>query len=754
MAVFLVAAVGMSCPALAVSWKVTQVTDNDGYYDEYPQISGSNVVWAGEDETDYEYEIFFWDGDPTSEPINISNSIYDDWEPQISGSNVVWSRYEGGDDEIFFWPGDPTSEPINISNSIYDDWEPQISGSNVVWSRYEGGDDEIFFWPGDPTSEPINISNSIYDDRSPQISGSNVVWEGHDGNDYEIFFWDGTTITQVTSNSYSDSNPQISGSNVVWEGYDGNDYEIFFWAGTTITQVTNNSYDDYDPQISGSNVVWSGYDGNDYEIFFWAGTTITQITNNSYDDYDPQISGSNVVWEGEDDSSYNNEIFFWDGDPTSGPINISNNSSSDDGNPQISGSNVVWEGYDGDYEIFMAVPLPTIYVDVDATGANSGSSWADAYNHLQDALTAADPYDEIRVAEGTYKPDAKSSNPGGSGNRTATFQLINRVAIKGGYAGFGETDPDHRDIALYETILSGNINALGDSSDNSYHVVTGSGTESNATLDGFTITAGNANGVSPYNRGGGMYNDSGSPKLVNCNITNNSAGSNGGGMYIGSGNPTLVNCIFSGNGANMGGGLSTSASSLVTVVNCVFTANSGGNSGGAILSNGSLIVTNSVFYRNQVTPGMGGAISNWTDSTLTVQNSILWSNLPDQISVLAGSSAPVVTYSDVEGGYSGTGNIDEDPLFIGPDGLDGIPGTADDEEGYVHLWGYSPCINAGDPSGDYNGQVDVDNQPRVAYGRVDMGADEVYPAAGDFEPDGDVDFGDFAIFAENWLLGL
>jgi hypothetical protein len=91
--------------------------------------------------------------------------------------------------------------------------------------------------------------------------------------------------------------------------------------------------------------------------------------------------------------------------------------------------------------------------------------------------------------------------------------------------------------------------------------------------------------------------------------------------------------------------------------------------------------------------------------------------------------------------------------LIDPNGLDGIPGTADDEEGCVHLRGYSPCINAGDPGGDYSGQIDIDGQPRVAYGRVDMGADEVFPAAGDYEPDGDVDFADFARIAQDWLLG-
>ncbi len=78
----------------------------------------------------------------------------------------------------------------------------------------------------------------------------------------------------------------------------------------------------------------------------------------------------------------------------------------------------------------------TIYVDDDATGANDGSSWTDAYNSLQDALTAANSAEkpvEIGVAQGLYKPDQ------GRGkvlrNQKATFQLINGVTLKGGFAG-------------------------------------------------------------------------------------------------------------------------------------------------------------------------------------------------------------------------------------------------------------------------------------------------------------------------------
>ena len=100
----------------------------------------------------------------------------------------------------------------------------------------------------------------------------------------------------------------------------------------------------------------------------------------------------------------------------------------------------------------------TIYVDVDANGLNDGSSWTDAYNFLQDALAEADvspkPVD-ICVAQGLYKPDqGVGITPG---DRTAAFQLINGVSLKGGYAGFGEPDPNVRDFELYESILSGDL---------------------------------------------------------------------------------------------------------------------------------------------------------------------------------------------------------------------------------------------------------------------------------------------------------
>jgi len=102
----------------------------------------------------------------------------------------------------------------------------------------------------------------------------------------------------------------------------------------------------------------------------------------------------------------------------------------------------------------------TIHVDADAPSANNGTSWTDAYKFLQDALADANSSEkpvEIHVAQGVYQPDRSAAEPNGTGDREATFQLITGVALKGGYAGFGQPDPNARDIEFYETILSGDL---------------------------------------------------------------------------------------------------------------------------------------------------------------------------------------------------------------------------------------------------------------------------------------------------------
>ena len=245
----------------------------------------------------------------------------------------------------------------------------------------------------------------------------------------------------------------------------------------------------------------------------------------------------------------------------------------------------------------------------------------------------------------------------GSGDRTETFQLKNGVTIKGGYAGFGEPDPDSRDINANATFLSGEIGDARTNSDNSYHVVTGSGTISTAVLDGFTVTAGNANGSSTNHRGGGMYNDAGSPTVVNCTFSENSAslgggmhnepGSSptltncmfisnsttdkGGGIYNDRSNPTLLDCVFTGNTSVSNGGALKLVSSDATITRCSFFGNMtlGGSSanGGAIdNSNSSPAINDCTFVNNSCAGFSGGAIVNYSGSNPTVVNCVFQGN--------------------------------------------------------------------------------------------------------------------------------
>lgn len=226
----------------------------------------------------------------------------------------------------------------------------------------------------------------------------------------------------------------------------------------------------------------------------------------------------------------------------------------------------------------------TWYVDQDATGANDGSSWDDAFVDLKSGLLLASGADEIHVAEGVYKPDQ------GSMLRTSTFGFpvaTNSIALRGGFAGVGAPDPNLRDFDLHMTVLSGDL--LGDDgpnfsnrSDNCYHVV-----QNAATLDGLTIRGGNANGTVFVDDRGGGVNDV-TEAMIDCVIMDNQARGRGAGVF---GSCKLTErCLFSGNRVGnvtnpqyqipQGGGLYLLGGPGFTappyeVVDCVFSGNSG-----------------------------------------------------------------------------------------------------------------------------------------------------------------------------------
>jgi hypothetical protein len=259
------------------------------------------------------------------------------------------------------------------------------------------------------------------------------------------------------------------------------------------------------------------------------------------------------------------------------------------------------------------------------TSGVCGDSWVNACD-LQYGLTSAAAGSELWVKAGTYRPTTTT-------DLTATFQLKNGVALYGGFAGT-ETLRAQRNPATNVTILSGDIgandaaNPITDTSQiapsNSYHVVTGSGTDATAVLDGFTVTAGAANGSGIYASGAGMYNSAGSPTLANIVFTGNLANS-GGGMYNLNSNPTLVNVTFTIGYVIDGGGM-YNLNSDPTLTNVTFYNNKtfGGPGGGIYNDNSSPNLLNVTFNTNFA--AMGGGIYNCNNSHPTLTNVIFDTN--------------------------------------------------------------------------------------------------------------------------------
>ena len=461
----------------------------------------------------------------------------------------------------------------------------------------------------------------------------------------------------------------------------------------------------------------------------------------------------------------------------------------------------------GDLDLFISkqsLTPQTHYVKWNADGTGEGSSWENAYTDLQSALAAADPGDEIWVAAGTYKPTSGT-------DRTISFTLKNGVAVYGGFAGI-ETLLSQRNYETNVTVLSGDIGASGDNSDNSYHVVVGSNTDNSAILDGFTVTAGNADSSSlgsDQSRGGGMYNYLGSPRITNVifrdnhavfgggmnndadsifppvpdgqgsdpvltNVSfidnsaiegggirnedysspvltnvildgnhavragggmenlaynqpvltnvifaNNSVSSDidaggGGGLMNTISNPTLINVTFRNNSAPEGGGM-FNAYSNPSLVNVTFSQNTATQNGGGISNQSSShpLLTNVTFSENMSATVGGGIYNDAFGSNATIRNSIFYSNSGGEIYNAA--DVANVTYSIVQGGYTGTGNMDADPLL----------GPLQDNGGFTQtmaLGAGSPAINAGDdascPDSDQRGVT------RPQGGRCDIGAYE------------------------------
>lgn len=236
-----------------------------------------------------------------------------------------------------------------------------------------------------------------------------------------------------------------------------------------------------------------------------------------------------------------------------------------------------------------------VYVRAGASGANNGSSWANAYTDLNVALTNTCRGAEIWVAAGTYKPTVAI-------NRNKSFILPDGVAIYGGFAGT-ETARTQRNVTANVTILSGDqgSNSPGTVTDDQYHVVGVFGTSAGTVLDGFTIQHANANIVAAptggRDLGGGIYMLGGQLLLENNTFNACRAGSGGGVLASSGAKMTINKCTFQGNiTSSEGGGIFAIEGAKVSISNSTFTNNSSTTNGGAIRSNSLAAV--SIFKSN------------------------------------------------------------------------------------------------------------------------------------------------------------
>lgn len=359
--------------------------------------------------------------------------------------------------------------------------------------------------------------------------------------------------------------------------------------------------------------------------------------------------------------------------------------------------------------------IKTWYVKSSATGG--GTSWADA-GDFQTIINGAASGDSVFVAGGTYLP-------------AVSFSMKEGVKIYGSFAGT-ETSLSQRRLAT--NIAAGNGSVLKGNG-NSVIYNNSNGLTVTAVLDGFTISGGTGSSGG-HGYGGGMFNNTCSPKLSNIIFINNSANGGGGGIFNNSGSsPTLTNVIFVNNSVSngYGGAMTNNLNCSSALTNVAFIGNTSNNPGGAIENiTSSPTLINVTFSGNSAGSIGGGAMDNYSGSSPRLTNCIFWGNTAaSNADIFQEDGSLTITYSYTQTSQSGTGNITgtTNPFINNgnPAGADGIYGTADDG---LELVNGSAAIDAGDPQTNnvgYSvqaGNADIAGNKRVINGRIDMGAYE------------------------------
>ncbi len=296
---------------------------------------------------------------------------------------------------------------------------------------------------------------------------------------------------------------------------------------------------------------------------------------------------------------------------------------------------------------------------------------------IQDGINAASNGDTVLVYPGTY------------------FENINfhgkKIVLTSRFCESGDLS------YIQSTIINGSRPA---NPDNSSCVLIVGGEDSTAVLQGFTITGGKGtkwldeHGAGTYREGGGILIAKSSPiirfNIISGNEAANTSGvtsAGGGGIRAGDGNPKILNNIIASNKGRYGAGIVLNYTGAI-VKNNIITNNSGGQDygGGALWMNhdgtSQKIIENNTITGNEVV-----GVFVYQGSSI-IRNCIIWADpTTSAVQIVVRSGGPTVLYSDVYGGYNGTGNIFIDPQF---------------EDSAFTLKDNSPCIDAGNKAVEFN----------------------------------------------------